>query len=251
MKNSGVLSNFTRFAAWVGKHERSTLAALILLPAGLWLFAEITDEVLEGESQPIDEMILLSMRTRDDVSDPLGPGWMEELGRDFTALGGVGVLTFISVAVIGYLLLQSRYRAALLVLAAIAGGFVVSQTLKGVFDRPRPDLVPHGSIVYTASFPSGHAMMSTATYLSLGALLARMHTQWKQKAYFLVLAALLSLMVGASRVYLGVHWPTDVLAGWTLGACWAVLCWFVALQLQRRGEVEPEISSGPPGASGT
>lgn len=216
------------------------LVGVVLLTAGLWAFAEIADDVIEGETLSADRAILLSMRTKDDPSDPLGPRWVEELGRDMTALGGIGVLTMISLAVIGYLLLQRKRRAALFVLVAVAGGLAMSLGLKALFERSRPDLVPHGSHVYTASFPSGHAMMSAATYLTLGALLARVHARRRLKAYFLLLAVVLSIGVGISRVYLGVHWPTDVLAGWTLGACWAILCWLVATGLQRRGELEGE-----------
>ncbi len=153
-------------------------------------------------------------------------------------MGGIGVLTLLTLAVVGYLLLQRNNSAALLVLVAVVGGLVVSYLLKLQFARPRPDLVPHGSHVLTASFPSGHAMMSATTYLTLGALLARVHTGRRLKAYFLLLAALLSISVGISRVYLGVHWPSDVLAGWTLGACWAILCWMITAYLQRHGEVE-------------
>jgi undecaprenyl-diphosphatase len=98
--------------------------------------------------------------------------------------------------------------------------------------------VPHGSYAYTASFPSGHSMMAAIVYLTLGALLARLHGPWV-KAYVLLMAGLLTFVVGVSRVYLGVHWPTDVLAGWTAGAVWAVLCWLAARKLQRTGQLEP------------
>jgi undecaprenyl-diphosphatase len=225
-------------ANWLGQHELSTLVSFVLLAAGLWIFAEVTDDVLEGDTQSLDRKLLLSLRSPGDITDPLGPRWVEELARDVTALGGVGVLTFITLAVAGYLLLQKKSRAALVVLIAVIGGLVVSQLLKELFDRPRPELVPHGSYVYTSSFPSGHAMMSAATYLTLGALLARVHTHRRLKTYFLTLAAVLSIAVGISRVYLGVHWPTDVLAGWTLGACWAIVCWLIARRLQHKGEME-------------
>jgi len=227
-----------RVLAWIGGHELSMLVGVVLLGAGLWAFAAIADEVREGDTESVDRAILLSIRSADDPADPLGPRWFEELCRDFTALGGVGVLTAITLAVTGYLLLEHKRRAAVVVVIAVAGGFAVSQVAKYGFDRPRPDLVPHGAHVYTASFPSGHAMMSAATYLTLGALLARVHSRKRLKAYFLLLAAALSLAVGASRVYLGVHWPTDVVAGWTLGACWAIVCWLIAERLQRRGEME-------------
>ncbi|QDU46373.1 phosphatidylglycerophosphatase B [Symmachiella dynata] len=236
---------FRRFMFWLGSHELSTLVGFVLLTAGLWLFVELAEEVREGETKQVDRAILLSLRNPSDLSDPWGPQWVEELVRDITALGGIGVLTLITLAVVGYLLLQRNNSAALLVLVAVVGGLVVSYLLKWQFARPRPDLVPHGSHVLTASFPSGHAMMAATTYLTLGALLARVHTGRRLKAYFLLLAALLSISVGISRVYLGVHWPSDVLAGWTLGACWAILCWMVTAYLQRHGNVESTQPESP------
>jgi undecaprenyl-diphosphatase len=233
-------SRLTEVISWIGKHEFSTLLSIILIAAGLWAFTEIADEVFEGDSESLDRTILMSIRSADDLSDPVGPRWIEEMGRDFTALGGIGVLSFITIAVSGYLLLQRNARAALFLLFAVSGGFVVSMMLKIWFARPRPDLVPHGSYIYTASFPSGHAMMAAATYLTLGAILARLHVRFRLKAYFLILAVILSVCVGASRVYLGVHWPTDVFAGWTLGASWAMLCWLTALRMQRWGKMEEE-----------
>jgi undecaprenyl-diphosphatase len=234
-----------RLIDWLGSHELSTLVAFVGLAAGLWAFAAIADEVLEGETESFDTRILLALRAADDPSDPLGPIWVEELARDITALGGIGILTFISAAVVVYLWLQAQPRASLFVLVAVLGALVIGHALKWHFARPRPDLVPHEAQVYTASFPSGHSTMSAATYLTLAALLARVHAQLRLKAYFLILAGLLTLAVGFSRVYLGVHWPTDVLAGWTLGASWAVLCWLIARWLQRRGEIEPEQASAP------
>lgn len=227
-------------AAVARRREMITLLALLLVSGIVWGFAELADEVLEGSTHAADEAILLALRTPGDPSDPLGPGWVEELGRDFTALGGMGILVTMSLSVVGYLLIQGKRHAALLVVVAVAGGLLISTLLKEGFDRPRPDLVPHGSIVYTASFPSGHSMLSAVVYLTLGALLARVHAGLALKAYFLLLAGSLTFLVGVSRVYLGVHWPTDVLAGWAGGAAWAILCWTVALQLQRKGRVEEE-----------
>jgi undecaprenyl-diphosphatase len=155
-----------------------------------------------------------------------------------TGLGGYAILTIMTVAVVAGLLMARKSHAALLVLAAIAGGALLSTALKFGFERPRPDLVPHGTRIYTASFPSGHAMLSAISYLTLGALLARVQRQRRVKALVVGLSILITLLVGMSRVYLGVHWPSDVLAGWCVGAAWAALCWFMALQLQRRGQVE-------------
>jgi undecaprenyl-diphosphatase len=219
-------------------NEAGPLISLTLLSLFAWIFVEIAGEVLEGDVTRFDRTLLLALRSAGDPSDPIGPRWFEEAARDVTGLGGTTVLTFVTLAAIAYLVMTGKSHAALLVLVAVAGGMLLSTALKLGFARPRPDLVPHGARVYTASFPSGHAMLSAVTYLTLGALLARVQPQRRVKAFLLGLAILLTLVIGMSRVYLGVHWPSDVLAGWCGGAAWASLCWFIALQLQRRGEVE-------------
>ncbi len=213
---------------------------MIGLAATVWAFIAVTDEVVEGESHAIDSRVLLALRNADNLADPLGPSWLEEMGRDFTALGGVGVLTLLTFSVAGYLWLARKRRAMLLVLGAIGSGLLMSTLLKRVFDRTRPDLVPHDSLVYTASFPSGHSMMAAITYLTLAALLARVQSDRGTKIYFLVVAVIISIGVGVSRVYLGVHWPSDVLAGWAVGASWALMFWLIARWLQDRGQVEQE-----------
>jgi undecaprenyl-diphosphatase len=134
--------------------------------------------------------------------------------------------------------LAGKRRAALFLLVAIGGGIVIGFAVKAGFERARPDLVEHAARVFTASFPSGHSMMAAVTYLTLGTLLARVQPHRRLKLYLIGLAVLVSLAVGISRVYLGVHWPSDVLAGWALGASWAMLCWAVVLWLQRRGQIE-------------
>lgn len=231
---------FFQLFHWLGSRELGVLAAVLLIVGGIWIFAELADEIVEGESRAFDEKLIIAMRNPGDLSDPVGPKWLEELGRDFTALGGVGVLTFLTVAVAGYLILTQKRRSAVLIVVAVLGGLVLSNVLKTGFDRPRPDLVPHGSHVYTASFPSGHSTMSAVTYLTLGALLARVNPRRRVKAYLIAMALLTTIIVGASRVYLGVHWPTDVLAGWTLGISWALVCWLAAIWLQKKGQVEEE-----------
>jgi undecaprenyl-diphosphatase len=225
------------------RSEYVLLILIALIGGGAWGFIELADEVLEGETHAVDEAILLSMRNPADHADPLGPGWVEEIGRDMTALGGLAVLTVIALVVVGHMLLRGQHRASLYVAATVGGGILLSMLLKAGFDRPRPDLVPHESIVYTASFPSGHSMMSAVVYLTLGALLARMESRPALKIYVLCVAIVLTVGVGVSRVYLGVHWPTDVLAGWTAGATWALLCWLGARTLQRRGDIEEESGS--------
>lgn len=222
------------FAARIAAVERRVLLAILLVAGTLWGAAEIAAAVVAGSTNAFDESILLALRSPGDPSDPLGPLWFEEMMRDFTALGGTGVLAAVTLAVAGFLAVTGQRQAAALVILAVATGTMVSHGLKWGFDRPRPDLVPHGMTVYSQSFPSGHAMLSAVTYLTLGALLARVQPRRAAKAYPLAVAALIVGVVGASRVYLGVHWPTDVLAGWAFGSLWAALCWFAMLWLQRR-----------------
>jgi undecaprenyl-diphosphatase len=219
---------------WVAARELMTMLLLAAVAGGLWVFAAIADAVVEGEYRAVDEAILLAMREPADRSDPIGPPWVEEVGRDLTALGGVTVLSLLTAAAGGFLWLSGRRRSVAVVLVAVLGGQLLSFALKRGFARPRPDLVPHGAFVYTASFPSGHALMSAVTYLTLGALLARVAPQRRTKLFVIAWALVLAGLAGTSRVYLGVHWPTDVVAGWALGASWAVLCWLVADALDRR-----------------
>lgn len=207
--------------------------------AAAWGFVEIAEDVVEGDTQRVDRTILLALRSADDPTDPWGPRWVEELGRDFTALGGTGVLLLITALASSHLALRGKRRMALLVLLAVGGGFAASQGLKEIFDRPRPDLVPHLSHVYTTSFPSGHSMMSAATYLTLAGLVARHEQLRRVKLLLLGSAALVTGVVGVSRVYLGVHWPSDVLAGWAAGALWALLWLMAERWLEGEGSVEP------------
>lgn len=239
-----------RIFTWLGSRELSVLCVVFALLASVWIFAEIADEVTDGDTHEVDRRILLLMRTADDVTDPIGPGWVEEMGRDITALGGNIVLTLLTLIVMGYLALSQRKRLALVVMVAALGSLGVNSLLKDSYQRDRPDLVPHGAVVYTSSFPSGHSMVSASCYLTLGALLAMGERRRRLKAYYLLVALSLTLLVGVSRVYLGVHWPTDVLAGWTAGAGWALTCWLLARWLQRHGQIEQDPDTPAP-LSGT
>jgi undecaprenyl-diphosphatase len=239
-----LLAPAVRLALRFRLNELGPLLSLGALSLFAWAFAELAEEVGEGDTTAFDRALLLALRNAQDLSDPVGPSWLEESARDITGLGGYAVLAMVTVAAVVYLVMAQKRGAALLVIAAVVGGMFISAGLKLGFERPRPDLVPHAARVYTASFPSGHAMLSAVTYLTLGALLARMQKRRRIKAFLLGMAVFLTLLVGASRVYLGVHWPSDVLAGWCIGAAWAALCWFVALQLQRRGTVETETDGG-------
>lgn len=223
-----------------GIFETAVITALLLLAAALWGFIEVADEVIEGESLAFDETILRALRQPGDPSRSIGPAWLLAVARDLTALGGVAVITLVTSASVGYLAFRRKFGAMLLVLASIGGGALVSTLLKQWFERPRPTAVTHLIEVHSLSFPSGHSMLSAVTYLTLGSLLARTTADWRIKAYLLTLAVFLTMTIGATRIFLGVHYPTDVLGGWCAGLSWALLCSLVARWLQRRGAVEPE-----------
>lgn len=223
---------------WLRSRDLIMLLSVLTVVLGIWGFVLIADEMAEGDTQRYDDWALRSLRNPADPADPMGPPWLEEMGRDLTALGGVIVLILVTAIATGYLLMLKKYHALLFMLAAVLGGLLLSTLLKGLFSRPRPELVPHLSHVSTSSFPSGHSMLSAVVYLTLGAVVGQFVEQRSLRIYFLVVALLLSFLVGLSRVYLGVHYPTDVLAGWTAGLVWAVFCWLVARYLQQRGTVE-------------
>jgi undecaprenyl-diphosphatase len=231
--------------------EVSVLAGVLAVAGGLLAFARIAEEVAKGGTRAFDRAVLLALRNPADPSDPLGPRWLEEVARDVTALGSHAILGSVTLATMGFLALSRRRAGALFVGAAVGSGMLLSSVLKIGFSRPRPDLVPHAVEVYTASFPSGHAMLSAVVYLTLGALLMRVEPRRRTKLYVLSLGVLTTLLVGISRVYLGVHWPTDVLAGWCAGAGWALLCWLGMFWLQRRGAVEGNRRDGAPRSEAT
>ncbi|HEX5788224.1 MAG TPA: phosphatase PAP2 family protein [Woeseiaceae bacterium] len=229
-----------RLFQWIGSHELAVLGALLGVALLIFGFVRLA-ALATGEGQlEIDARLLMALREPEKPDDPLGPAWVEEAARDITALGSTTVLALLLIAACCYLLLRQKWRTALFVLLAILGGAAMSFFLKSGFDRPRPDLVAHQAQVFTSSFPSSHAMASAVTFLTLGALLARAEPSRRLKAYIMGTAALLTLIVGASRVYLGVHWPSDVLAGWVAGAAWALAAWLLARLLQSRRTLDEE-----------
>lgn len=212
----------------VGWSEVVLLGTLFVVAAGLWGFAAVVDEVLEGDTHEFDEAIMLALRSPLDPADPIGPPALEMAMGDITALGGFTVITLIGLIVVGYLVILRRWPSVILVIVSLVGGTILNTVLKNAFARPRPDLVAHLVDVHSMSMPSGHAMISAVTYLTIGALLARVQPTRSLKVYTVAVSVMLVLVIGLSRVYLGVHWPTDVLAGWCLGAAWAMSCWLVA-----------------------
>lgn len=186
-------------------------------------FGLIADAVSDGDTLDLDTAVLMALRAAGDTADPIGPAWFEEAVRDITALGSFSVLGILVVVVFAYLLLVGKQRTGWFMVFAVVGGTVLSTVLKMLFDRPRPDLTGVAE-VFTASFPSGHATVSAVVFLTIGAMLAEATPERRLKLFYIGTAILLTVLVGVSRIYLGVHYPTDVLAGWSLGAAWALLC---------------------------
>lgn len=208
-----------------GWDEVAMLVAAFVALVCLYGVIELADEVKEGATQTVDEWVLRSLRRSDDRAMPVGPAWMREAGLDLTALGSPVVLILTVTAVVGFMCLQRQYRLAFFTELTIASGSALAILLKYAIARDRPAIVPHLREVTTPSFPSGHVMVSAVVYLTLGTLLMQIVTRRVAKLYCLMAAMLLTFLVGVSRIYLGVHYPTDVLAGWMAGIGWALGCW--------------------------
>ncbi len=216
-----------------------TLVAFLTIAFLLFAFGLIAQEIAGGESSAFDRQILLALRDPTNPAVPIGPAWMQEAARDVTSLGSIVVLAIVTLAAAGYLFLAREPVAAWLTLIAVFGGIAIIDLLKAAFARPRPDFVVHAARVFTASFPSGHASLSAITYLTMGVLLARTQSSQAIKLYIIALAIFLTVLIGVSRVYLGVHYPTDVLGGWTIGSAWAIGCWAIAARLQPNRQIDP------------
>jgi undecaprenyl-diphosphatase len=212
---------------FVRRFETRVLLGVVLAAGTLWAFLNIAGEMAEGETVGIDRRLILALRTPGNLHDPIGSRSLEEAVRDVTALGGTTLVSLVTVVAVLAFLFHRRRIHALVMGGAVALAFASSELTKGLYNRPRPDLVPHEVYVYSGSFPSGHSTLSAATYLTLAMLVASLETRRRTKALAYGLAGLLLVAVGFSRVYLGVHWPSDVLAGWCLGALWALAGWIV------------------------
>jgi len=227
----------------VGRFERRELAWLVIglgACALLLLFLFLAGEVVEGDTLAFDTKILRALRNPADPSKPIGPEWIESVLVDLTSLGGPVVLGLVVLAVVGFLLLQGRRRTGLAILMTSASGELVTQAMKHAFNRPRPTIVPHLRQVFSTSFPSGHAMESAVVYLTIGAMLMRVADRRATKLYILAVAMLLTAIVGISRVWLGVHYPTDVIGGWMIGLVWASICWLATERFEVRAGIAAE-----------
>lgn len=229
-----------RLKAWYDRSEPRVLVSILLMVVGVWGFAVLADEVMEGATHTFDNWVVQSLHDPNDPLRPLGPNWLPRLAEEITALGSLGVLTLMTFIIAGFLWLNGKRRLMAVMLVAILGGLIISIVLKQSFGRPRPEGAAEQLRFFQPSFPSGHSMMSAVVYLTLGMLLDTVVSRRRLKLYVLGVALMLTGLIGVTRVYLGMHYPTDVLAGWTAGLVWSLLWWLVVRWLQRRRSVESE-----------
>ncbi len=244
---TGSLRRLLRFA----RQELGVVVALGVIAGGIAAFVEIADDMTEADGQALDHAVLDWMRPTADPADAIGPDWLQTAMMDITALGGLSVLLLFALIAVGVLLIQKKPFSAVMMTVSLAGGLLLSEGLKGLFERDRPPELHRAVETLNASFPSGHALLSTVFYLTLGVMLERAFGRRRMKAYILGSAVVIALLVGISRVYLAAHWATDVLAGWAIGAAWAMACWLVAYVVERRAlkaglRDQPRIVIEPP-----
>lgn len=216
------------------RSELGVVLALGIVSGGIGFFVDIADDMTEGEGQAFDQQVLAFVRPGADPTDAIGPDWLHTAMMDFTSLGGLSVLLLFALIAVGFLLIQRKPWSAMMLAIALSGGLLLSEVMKGVFQRDRPPEMFQAVETINASFPSGHALLSTVFYLTLGVMLERAFSRRRLKVYVLSVAILIALLVGVSRVFLAAHWASDVMAGWALGAAWAMLCWLAAYLVQRR-----------------
>jgi undecaprenyl-diphosphatase len=222
--------------------EATVFLEVFLVAGCFWTFVKLAGKIRKGGTDEIDNEILLALRRPENPAIPIGPSWLPEMARDVTALGSGVDLTLASTTLVGYLCLNRRFRAAGYLVASVGSGLLLCRLLKDLFVRRRPTAVAPLTHFDPESFPSGHSMGSAIVYLTLGGLISRQFRGWVTKVYLLSVALLITLLVGLSRLYLGVHYPSDVLAGWAAGSLWSSACTQAARWLQRQGAVEPPAS---------
>lgn len=201
-----------------------TTRLIVSIMGLLTMFAAISFAVVSGSTSAFDRYLILSLRKQNSTSVLLGPEWLPETARNLTSLGSVPVLVILVAITVGCFLIANRSTAIRGIVIAFVGGLMMLNLLKWGFARPRPDFIVPVGEVFTDSFPSGHATLSAATYLTLAMILSRAANDWRFTVFFFGISLSIMVMIGISRVYLGLHYPSDVLAGWCLGSAWALCC---------------------------
>ena len=233
MPSSGPAPCLRRALAFA-RVEFAALSALLVVGLGVAAFAELADDMTEADGQNFDQAVLSALRPEADPSNALGPWWVETAASDLTALGGLSVLALFAVAAVGFLLIQKKRLSAVLLVLGLLGGVTLSEGLKAAFERERPPSAYQAVETLNASFPSGHALLSTVFYLSLAVMLSRAFPRRRLKIYVLGVGIGIAVLVGLTRIYLAAHWATDVFAGWSVGAAWAMALWLVSHAIERR-----------------
>ncbi|CAN5143128.1 phosphatase PAP2 family protein [soil metagenome] len=225
---------FAGRAIHLARTEIAALAALMVIAFGALTFADLAEDSREPGSQAFDLAVLHALHPYADAARPLGPPWAAIVAADITSLGSTALLVLFALVAVGLLLMLRKRLSALLLVVGLAGGLALSEGLKAVFERERPPLEYQSVHTLNASFPSGHALLSAVFYLTLGVMLTRAFPRRRLKAYVMGVAILMTLLVGTTRIYLGAHWATDVFAGWSVGAAWAMALWLVSYAVERR-----------------
>lgn len=186
------------------------------------IFAVLAVLVVSGRSAGVDDLGLLAFR-RPPGLELRGPEWLAEAACDMTALGGVLLRHLFAVCALGVLAMLHLRREAVVLFVTITGGWALDLLLKQGFARPRPDVVPHLVAADGSSFPSGHSFNAAVVYVSIGLVFAAMSLRSPVRRTIIGATIVVSLLAGISRVMLGVHYPSDVMAGWMGGAGWTFL----------------------------
>jgi len=229
------LSRFVR----VARQEVVAVAGLLVIAAGVLTFLRLADTVEQGGGKGYDWRLLQAMRPyAEDPTRPWGPWWLHEAAVDITSLGGISVLGLFALIALGLLLMLGKRLSAVILIVGLVGSVMLSEGLKAVFDRVRPPDIYQAVDTLNASFPSGHALLATTFYLSVGVMLTRAFPHRHLKAYAMGAAILIALLIGVTRVYLGAHWASDVLGGWSVGAAFAMVLWLFAYVVERRQRVK-------------
>lgn len=208
--------------------------ALILSSAVLFSILAALD--VRGALHGFDVAILTSLA--DGRSGEIKVARYSETMRDITSLGGTTLIIFATTAtVLWFFQLGQKGKAALMALTVITSS-ALNNTLKQFFDLPRPDIFPHGTLVSSMTFPSGHTFTGAVTYLTIAFLIYQLEIKPQLKIFAFCTAIFVSFWIGISRLYLGVHWPSDVIASWILALGWCALCWMIWIIWQTDEQID-------------